>query len=75
MVAYLRRMCEHYGGPLASVGMRLVEIEVRVIKPKPGKRKETCSQCGEPFGASACGPTHASVAVENRQARKRKETK
>lgn len=37
--AYLRRMCRLYGGSLASVNCKLVEIEVRVVEPKPRKRK------------------------------------
>ncbi len=39
LVAYLRRMCRYFGGPLASVNMKLVEIEVHVVTPKPKKRK------------------------------------
>lgn len=39
MTAYLRRMCGYYGGSLASVNMRLVEIEVRVVKPKARKAR------------------------------------
>lgn len=36
--AYMRRMCRVYGGSLASVNMRLVEIEIRVVPPKPKKK-------------------------------------
>ena len=36
---YLIRMCDHFGGSLASVNMKLVRIEVRVVTPKPEKRK------------------------------------
>lgn len=39
LAAYLRRMCGYFGGSLASVNMKLVEIEVRVVTPKPKKRK------------------------------------
>ncbi|KKN81093.1 hypothetical protein LCGC14_0323120 [marine sediment metagenome] len=24
---------------------------------------KTCSQCGKPFSARACGPTHAAIAI------------
>ncbi len=37
--AYLRRMCDYYGGSLASVNMRLVEIVVRVVAPKVAAKK------------------------------------
>lgn len=37
--AYLRRMCDLYGGSLAGAGTRIVEIEVRVVTPKKRKRK------------------------------------
>lgn len=38
-VAYLRRMCEHYGGSLAGADVRLVELEIRVVPPKKRKGK------------------------------------
>ena len=39
--AYLRRVCGYFGGSLASVNAKLVEIEVRVVQPKkPSKRRK-----------------------------------
>ncbi len=40
LAAYLRRVCDYFGGSLASVNMRLVEIEVRVVKPKARKARK-----------------------------------
>jgi len=28
------------------------------------ERRTKCSQCGQPFAAAACGPTHAQIAYE-----------
>lgn len=37
-VEFLRTWCSHFGGPIASAGFSLGEVEVRLVKPKPRRK-------------------------------------
>lgn len=73
-IDYRRRLVGKPGGSLTplgaatvgwydgfSAGYRAAKRDARTASKRGGK---TCSQCGDPVGGKACGPTHAAMAAE-----------
>lgn len=71
LVEYVRPPAPDMSGrwlpPSGKAVQAEVEAALAAYRALPAERV-TCSQCGQPYSARACGPTHAVVASEMAQA-------